>query len=161
MKSIRNIAFSALLTFGAFSAITYTACNKDECKDVVCQNGGTCSEGNCTCPTGFEGTNCETLSRDKMLGTYLGTEVCDLGTDNYSITLSANSDKIKITLINLYNDAITAVCTMTGANTFTFNGTQSGATFTGTGTYASSTLTVEYTLTDGAIANSCTFTGSK
>ncbi len=42
MKSIRNIAFSALLTIGAFATITYTSCNTDECEDLECLNGGTC-----------------------------------------------------------------------------------------------------------------------
>ena len=36
MKSIRNIALSALLTFSAFTAVVYTSCNKDECKDGNC-----------------------------------------------------------------------------------------------------------------------------
>jgi hypothetical protein len=68
MKSFKQIALSAFLTISAFGAVVYTSCNKDECKDVVCQNGGTCSEGKCTCPTGYDGTNCETKSRDKFVG---------------------------------------------------------------------------------------------
>ncbi len=163
MKSIRNIAFSALLTVGAFTAMTYTSCNKDECKDVVCQNGGTCdaNTGNCVCPTGYEGTNCETKSRDKFVGSYVGSETCDAGTDNYTITLAANSDNLKLTMTNLYNDNYTAICSMTGTSSFSFSGTQSGATFTGTGELVGNQLTVKYTLSDGIISNSCTFVGNK
>ena len=32
------------------------------CGDVVCQNGGTCFEGDCECAEGFEGQNCQTKS---------------------------------------------------------------------------------------------------
>ena len=165
MKSIKYIALSAFLTLSAFCAVLYTSCNKDECKDVTCQNGGTCSGGNCTCVVGYEGTRCETKSRDKFVGVYVGTEACTVGTDNYSITISANSDAIKLTLTNLYNNGspiITAICTMTGANTFSFNGTQLPAiSFNGTGTLSGNSLTVAYTISDAGASNTCTFTGSK
>lgn len=161
MKSIRNIAFAAIMTIGAFSAVTYTSCNKDECKGVECANGGTCINGTCSCPTGYEGALCDVLSRDKFIGTYTGSETCDAGTDNYTITISANSDKIKLTLTNLYNDNYTATCTMTGTNSFSFSGTQSGVTFTGTGSLATTQLTVNYSLSDGVLTNACTFIGSK
>lgn len=162
MKSIRNAALTALLTIGAFSAITYTSCNKDECKDVVCQNGGTCVSGTCTCPTGYEGTNCETLSRDKFVGKYVGTEICTIGTDSYTMELSKNSDNLKITLTNLYNQAFTAICNMTSKTTFSFSGTQGSATFSGTGELTgTSNLKVTYTITTGVTTNSCTFNGAK
>jgi len=79
MKSIRNIAFAAIMTIGAFSAVTYTSCNKDECKDVVCQNGGTCNDGNCACATGYEGTTCGEEVRAKVLKTWTAkdTDVSD------------------------------------------------------------------------------------
>ena len=36
----------------------------DECSNSPCENGGTCTDElngyNCTCATGYEGTNCET-----------------------------------------------------------------------------------------------------
>lgn len=164
MKSVKHIALSALLTVGAFGTVLYTACNKDECKDVVCQNGGTCSEGKCTCATGYEGTNCETKSRDKFVGTYTGAESCTTGTDNYSITLAANSDALKLTMTNLYNDNITAICSMAATDSFSFSGTAGGATFTGTGRLVTNTLTVRYTLTNPTATvsvNSCVFTGTK
>ena len=31
------------------------------CTGVVCQNGGGCNNGVCVCPTGYTGTNCQTL----------------------------------------------------------------------------------------------------
>lgn len=162
MKSIRNAAFTALLTIGAFSAITYTSCNKDECKDVVCQNGGTCVSGTCTCPTGYEGTNCEILSRDKFVGKYVGTEICTIGTDSYTMELSKNSDNLKITLTNLYNQQFTAICNMTSKTTFSFSGSQGSATFSGTGELTgTSNLKVTYTITTGVTTNSCTFNGTK
>ncbi len=162
MKKFRLIALSALVTVASATAIFSTSCSKDECKDVTCQNGGVCSGGNCTCPVGYEGSRCETKSRDKFVGVYTGSEICTTGTDNYSVTLAANSDALKLTYTNLYNDNITAICTMIAADSFAFSGTQSGATFSGTGKLTgSSALTVHYTITNGAISNTCTFTGSK
>jgi hypothetical protein len=167
MKQFKQIALTALLSISAFGAVVYTSCNKDECKDVVCQNGGTCSGGTCTCATGYEGTNCEIKSRDKFVGTYTGTETCTLGNDNYSVIVSTNSDAIKLTMTGLYNDPsapYTAICTMTSATAFTFSGSSSASTgivFTGTGTLATNTLTIAYTVTNGTTTNSCTFIGNK
>jgi len=161
MKSIKNIALSAMLTFGAFAAVTYTACTKDDCKDVVCNNGGTCNGGSCTCPTGYEGANCEILSREKFVGTYVGTEICDQGTDNYSVTISSNSNNIMVTVTNIYNQGFTGIGTMTGANSFSFNGSAGSTTYSGTGTLNGTQLTLTYSISSPAASNSCTFTGNK
>lgn len=161
MKSIKNIALSVLLTVGAFGAVTYTACNKDECKDVVCQNGGTCSGGNCTCPTGYEGNSCEILSREKVLGVYLGSEICTVGTDNYSVTIATNSNNIMVTLTNIYNQGFSATGTMTSTNSFTFSGASGSTTYSGTGTVNGNQLTLSYSISSPAASNSCTFTGTK
>ena len=56
----RIIAFAALFTIAAFGLTTYIACTKDACASVTCQHGGTCSGGNCTCPSGYTGSRCET-----------------------------------------------------------------------------------------------------
>ncbi len=74
MKSFRLIALSALMTVGTFSTVVYTSCTKDACKGVTCQNGGTCDGGTCVCPTGYEGSSCETASREKILKTWTASD---------------------------------------------------------------------------------------
>ncbi|MDR3679773.1 MAG: hypothetical protein P4L41_07395 [Flavipsychrobacter sp.] len=163
MKSIKQIALTVLLTIGAFSAITYTACNKDACSGVTCNNGGTCSGGTCTCQTGYEGVRCDTLSRTKFLGVYTGQETCTVGTDNYSVTLSSNSSNLNITYQNLYNQGFTATCTVTGPYTFSFTGSSNTTSYSGTGTLNNNQLTVSYQISNSATStsNSCTYIGNK
>jgi hypothetical protein len=58
MKNVFLVLFSAILL------CIISSCNSDSsnsCDTVVCQNGGTCDDGSCECPTGFSGTNCETV----------------------------------------------------------------------------------------------------
>lgn len=162
MKNLKSILLASILTVGAFSTTLFTACNPDACKDVVCQNGGTCVDGDCTCPVGYEGTNCQTLSRDKFIGVFTGSETCTVGTDNYSITCSANSDNTKFNIQNLYNQSLTAIASANG-NAFTIPSQTvgSGVTAVGSGTITGNTMTVTYTVNDGVTSNTCTFTGTK
>lgn len=60
MNSASRILLTSALAALSFGAITYTACKKDKCKDVTCQNGGTCSNGVCNCPANYSGSHCET-----------------------------------------------------------------------------------------------------
>ena len=94
MKLLKNIALTGLLTIGAFSAVTYTSCTTDKCKDVICQNGGTCSDGNCACATGYEGKNCETVSRLKFIKTWTSsdTEVGGNAVPTYNAIVSAGTE---------------------------------------------------------------------
>ncbi len=86
MKSFRLVALSAALTLGSFGTIFYNAsCSKDECKDVVCSNGGTCSGGTCKCPSGVTGDNCQTIYRNGYAFTYKGN-----GTDNLGGTYTGS-----------------------------------------------------------------------
>ena len=51
---MKNVFF--LLSF-AFITLTLNSCN--DCKDVVCNNGGICEDGTCDCPNGFSGASCD------------------------------------------------------------------------------------------------------
>ena len=100
MKSLRLVALSAFLTIGASSAVFYSSCSKDACKDVTCQNGGTCSGGNCTCPTGYEGTTCQTLANAKFVKIWSATDTkvggSTLPTYSSNITVGSAANMIKI-----------------------------------------------------------------
>lgn len=52
------------------------SCTPDPCKDVNCQNGGTCIEGECACPAGYTGDNCEILIVDCGAVTCTNGGVC-------------------------------------------------------------------------------------
>ncbi|MEN2993667.1 MAG: hypothetical protein ABDH91_08980 [Bacteroidia bacterium] len=52
------------------------SCKKDPCKDVKCQNGGVCTDGQCSCKLPWEGNRCEVDARDKFVGSWRGTENC-------------------------------------------------------------------------------------
>lgn len=172
MSSFRRIALTALVTLSTFGAITYTSCNKDLCKDVVCQNGGTCQEadGSCTCKTGYEGTTCEKKVNAKFVGTWAVAETCGGTTQpSYQVVITADAtDPTKVLVSNLGNYG----CTVGG--TVVFDGSVNGATLTindlecqyqmnATGTYnADGTVTFTYTATyPVSQTDNCTATLSK
>lgn len=158
MKSFKQIALSAMLTLGAFGAVTYTSCNKDECKDVVCENGGTCSGGNCNCLSGYEGNKCEIVSAEAILGTYTATETCQPpitgGSWSSNITQSSN-DETRIVISN-FGASGTNVTAHVNRNAITLDATDIlGNEVTGTGTINDDEITINYNL---GTAFSCTMT---
>jgi hypothetical protein len=77
----RRVFAAAIVTIFCFFTVTYFSCtktnsNSHKCVDLVCLNGSYChidTAGNipvCICPTGFEGTNCQTASVAKYIGTW-------------------------------------------------------------------------------------------
>lgn len=60
-----------LLTF------TFSSCERNVCDNVTCDHGGSCKGGLCNCPTGYEGTRCQTLVSTRYLGVYTGYTTCD------------------------------------------------------------------------------------
>ncbi len=165
MKSIRNIAFSALLTMGALSAVTYTACNKDACKDVVCQNGGVCNDGNCSCTFAYTGTKCESEVRASYYNTYKGNGVDNEGDTytNWRIKFYAVGTDAKVMGMDLAdgNNANVASLTVTlqSATTFTVNSaTVQGVAYTGSGTVDATKASL--TLTGSDNTGTLTFTFS-
>ena len=106
----KTILISAFVTCSAFISIAYFSCNRDKCKTIVCAHGGVCNSGACICTTGYEGSNCETLSRQKFLGNWT---VFEKGTRTqaaqYVITIqeappvNGTDNPTDVVLINYYN----------------------------------------------------------
>jgi len=66
---MKNKILSFLATAALGTTLFFASCKEDKCKDVTCNNGGTCIDGTCECATGYEGTTCDTEARTKFTGT--------------------------------------------------------------------------------------------
>ena len=155
MKTLR--LFSLALSF---VALALTGC-KDECKDVVCQNGGTCDEGTCLCATGYEGTNCETEVRAKFVGSYSVQESCQSGNYTFSMSVTSSSTGVSNIIINnFYDIGISVSASITGNSVTIPNQTinDQGVAFTvsGSGQLSGNILTLTYNISAGADSDSCT-----
>jgi molybdopterin/thiamine biosynthesis adenylyltransferase len=156
MKSVKQIAFAALLTIGAFGAVTLVSCNKDDDE---------------SCPAGYEGTDCKTLMSTKFVGTYSVTENCTVsGTVGpYTATITAaQTNNVTILLQNFgdFNATITVTGTINGNTLSIAQQTVSGYSVSGNGTYVAGTgnagvLTVNYTIGGTVDTESCTATWTK
>jgi hypothetical protein len=146
------------MTVLSVASVTYfNSCKKDPCKDVVCNNGGTCVDGTCSCTTGYEGTNCETAWNTKFVASYSGTDVCTSGTYtwNGSITKSSTSGSIfYITNMGGFGSSAQFSCTLTNSTTFTIDAqVQNGYTILSGGGSISSDgakITSNYIVKDAA-----------
>ena len=77
MKFWKPVLLTTLL-FSAFATVIIaTSCEKNPCNNVSCDNGGSCNNGVCRCPTGYENTQCQTKSVTRYLGTYAGYTTCN------------------------------------------------------------------------------------
>lgn len=129
MKKVRTILLTGVLTMGIFSTVIYSSCSKkDKCDGIVCKNGGSCDDGVCKCPLGYEGANCETASATKFIGTFHVTDNCPLvdsshGSLNYSMTISAGPSATQLYVLNLGNSSLPPsdylTATMTSSNELT------------------------------------------
>ena len=70
MKQIKQVLFTGFSVLLIFSAVIYSSCHKDPCRNVICYNGGACSRGNCLCPTGYSGNHCQFTSIEYFNNTY-------------------------------------------------------------------------------------------
>jgi hypothetical protein len=114
MKSFKIILSTCIIVVIAFTLSTTVSCKKGDvvyndttllhpCDNVTCLNGGTCRDGNCKCPQGYEGENCATKWSDKFVGSFNASDACSADSAGfYSVNITANPDfAYKINLINL------------------------------------------------------------
>lgn len=97
-KVRKEMVYTALAVLLVFFAVGYTSCKKTEttptvddgCANVVCQNGGTCFKGDCSCPVGYEGTYCQTKSASKYIGKWQVEEKVVVSSDNAKVGTTRN-----------------------------------------------------------------------
>lgn len=102
---MRNYLLSALGSFALLSALTFTSCQEDKCKSVVCAYSGTCNDdGSCTCQVGYEGARCETVSRDKFKGVWGVAETGSIsGPISYAVSVEDGVTIDQVAMRNFNN----------------------------------------------------------
>ena len=135
------------------------ACEKDLCKDLSCENGGSCVEGECQCPDGFNGNFCESFDLQRFFGTYdITYEGCFTTSENHNVSLEQIPGESSRFLIHNLGDYECPAGKLTieaqaNANTIeiekqTIDCGPIAYTFEGSGTFASgSSVSLSFTVT--------------
>jgi hypothetical protein len=72
------------IAFLIMAMVTFNGCQTNLCQNISCQNNGTCREGACACPTGYEGSYCQDAFIEKFIGLWEGYERCNGGVQTYT-----------------------------------------------------------------------------
>jgi hypothetical protein len=89
MNMRKPLNFNYLILAFAF-LLALNACN-DACQDVQCVNG-TCSDGECTCATGYSGPDCASAINSRFEGEFALTQNCLIpGNTTDTVTLAPKS----------------------------------------------------------------------
>ena len=96
-QQIKAVIYTAL--FFILSTIILVSCSKKDstfngtkitsCDNITCYNGGSCLDGVCHCPNGFEGDFCLSKWNENYTGNYDANDQCSIG-NNYSVTITQN-----------------------------------------------------------------------
>ncbi|WP_118949877.1 calcium-binding EGF-like domain-containing protein [Taibaiella helva] len=101
MKNWKSILVTVFCFFAIASMVLLNSCVKDPCTDLACKNGGSCSDGYCQCPVGFEGAECEIKTSSRFLGKWAGSTRCNnfpILADTVNITLVSEPNQILLKL---------------------------------------------------------------
>jgi len=171
MKKLKS--FTLMLAMASGSAFVLTSCTQDLCKDVVCQNGGTCVSGNCNCPAGYEGDSCQTETRAKYVGSYQAADICSSsGSSTYNVTVANGGQITEVSIANFWDAFTNAVVATVSGTTVTIanqDPDNDGFEVQGQGTFSAkrggvaASIAFNYTITDTNTSQSdvCTSTWTK
>ncbi len=108
MYSFKKLfATICLVAVAACLVATGVSCNRiSKCGAGVCANGGVCDNGNCVCATGYQGSTCQTVSRNAFMGNWTAFERNGIAlTEPYPVSISAGKTAINdVTISNLFNE---------------------------------------------------------
>ncbi len=76
MRSLTKLLSAiCLVAIAVCLTITNISCNRlSKCGTGTCANGGVCDNETCTCPAGYQGSTCQTVSRNAFLGNWSASE---------------------------------------------------------------------------------------
>jgi hypothetical protein len=131
--------------------VSLGACKEDPCASVVCFNGGSCSDGTCDCTAGYEGDDCGTEMREKFLGGYTVSEICNGETYAYTMNITESGTSVSnIFLVNFGGLGFNAEARVNGSSlvipSATIDVQGEAVTYEGSGSLSGNILTITYTI---------------
>lgn len=123
--------------------------------------------GSKVCDAGYEGTDCKTEMRAKIIGTYKVVENCSTtGAATYNVNITKSGTDVQLVLVNPMGGytGITGTGSVDGTALTFATQTNNGYTFSaGTGTISAdgSTISMTYTVAAGGASETCTGTWTK
>lgn len=162
LKTFRYILLTSLITIGLFSVAVLTGC-KDKCGTTTCQNGGTCQDNKCSCPTGYSGNSCETGWSDPAIGTYTCTRadcnpvVLGVNTWQSSVTKNSSNGGFTININNFDNSGSTVVGTIDTFHNITVSPAAGSYGVNASGSYVDGKIKLTFATasSNGGIAYTC------
>ncbi len=101
MKNWKSLLVTVFSFFAITGMVLFNSCVKDPCSELSCRNGGSCSDGYCQCPTGYEGSECEITSASRFVGKWAGSTRCNnfpIQADTVTVDLKLAPDLIRLRL---------------------------------------------------------------
>jgi hypothetical protein len=101
MKNWKSFIITVFSFFALGGMVLFNSCVKDPCTELRCMNGGSCSDGFCQCPTGYEGAECEITAGSRFTGTWAGSVRCNnfpIQADTVRIVLTGSPNYITMNL---------------------------------------------------------------
>lgn len=125
MRTLILLTFYCLVTLAGLSGC------KPGCRDVNCQNGGECRNGQCNCtgrwsgaycdtlcPIGWEGRYCATPSSIKFIRTWQATTTGNGNSIKHPLTVSQGDIIQHIVISNFNNEGFSVVGSILDYNSF-------------------------------------------
>ena len=110
MKFWKSILLTCVLFSAVAGVVLYTSCEPDSCANVVCQHGGSCRLGACSCPTGYEGATCADTITTRFIGYYAGYSACNNGAEIidtvFVYPVAKSLTQLKIVELNHIHDTL-------------------------------------------------------
>jgi hypothetical protein len=158
---MKKFHFVLVVIITIVSAVVYSCKKKDPCEGVTCPANKVCSSGTCTCPFGYEGANCDTVSAEKFIGSYRVTENCQNPAGpgyTYNTQIISSFRHSEVTITDVLGSGISINALVDGNTIYINEQTVSGLRIVGEGFYQpiNRTLQINYEYNFSGSSRSCT-----
>ncbi len=160
---------TTIATLAIFGSVVYVGCS-NKCGSTTCNNGGSCNNNKCDCPTGYYGTSCQTGFTTALLGSYNCTRsnctqpVTGVNAWQSVIATAATDGGFTLTISNFDNSNTTLTATVDSLGYINTNLANGVSGISAKGRFVSPIITLHfftYSVASGIVGPECDMTMTK